>query len=149
MGNLSSPTPDATTTTKGKVQLTGSLSGTAASPALRFARQNDTNNTTVTGGRIESGWGVMTLVSGTITYNETVTFGTAFGTIPIINVSAAGDNITATGAALGNGGNNIAGTWFIKHYSDTISNFVVKMDTTTGSVGANGFVYYTWTAVGS
>jgi hypothetical protein len=34
MGNLSSPTPDATTTSKGKIQLAGDLTGTAASPAL-------------------------------------------------------------------------------------------------------------------
>lgn len=31
---ISSPTPDATTTTKGKIQLAGDLAGTAASPAL-------------------------------------------------------------------------------------------------------------------
>ena len=35
MGNLSSPTPDATTVTKGKIQLAGDLAGTAASPNVR------------------------------------------------------------------------------------------------------------------
>lgn len=34
MGSLSSPTPDATTGSKGKVQLAGNLGGTAASPTV-------------------------------------------------------------------------------------------------------------------
>lgn len=40
MSQLSSPTPDATTLTKGKVQLAGNLGGTAASPTVIGAQTN-------------------------------------------------------------------------------------------------------------
>lgn len=40
MPQLSSPTPDATTLSKGKIQLTGNLGGTAASPTVTGAQTN-------------------------------------------------------------------------------------------------------------
>jgi len=88
----------------------------------------------------------MTITSGTATYNETVTYGTAFTTAPIVVVCAGGDSTTAQGSTYGTGANTVAAIWYCKSGLITTTNFNVKMD--TASVGANGFVFYQWFAIG-
>jgi len=52
MPNINSPTPDATTATKGKIQLAGGLSGTAALPVINYVNANHDHTNAANGGLI-------------------------------------------------------------------------------------------------
>lgn len=114
--------------------------------SFSFTRQNDTTNITETTARTLTGWGVITITSGTAQYSETVTFNSSFTNLPIVVVCPGGDALTATGPSYGNGGNIIAASWSAKAISITTSSFAVQLN--TSSVGANGYVFYQWIAMG-
>lgn len=143
---VNAPTPDATNASKGKIQLAGVLSGTAASPALSVARQNNTTNSTVTGVRVETGWGIITNTA-TASITKAVTFGTAFTTVPIITVSIAGDSVAS--GVYGNGGNSVEGRILIKSTAQTTTGFNVFAHTGGGTNFGTGFTYFTWVAIGA
>lgn len=111
-------------------------------------RQNDTSNTTVTGARIESGWGVFAQGEAA-NKSETVTFNTAFTSIPIITISYGGDQTGGT-IALGNGGNVEKGPVAIKAYGESTTAFTAHAHTTDGTAwSATANVYYKWMAIGA
>lgn len=114
------------------------------------ARQDNTTNSTVNAARMETGWGVMAISTAANGWQETVTFGTAFTTTPIVTISPGGDAVTASGTAYGTGGNNIVGAWSAKAMTPTTTNFIARLNTSSGAnAGANGYVWYQWVAVGS
>lgn len=149
MPSINSPTPDATTTFKGKLQLAGDLAGTASSPTVQkmtVARQNDAANTTVPGSRIETGWGVFTAPVVNDRFTEDVTFGTAFTVAPIVTITFGGDQTSGT-VAYGNGGNNVIGKASAKVYGVTTTKFTAYVyGDTSWSAGNN--IYYQWIAIG-
>jgi hypothetical protein len=109
------------------------------------SRQDDTTNTSYGAGlKVYSGWGVIAISNGTTTYNETVTFPAAFTNKPIVIVAPGGDNTTNSG--YGSGDNIISGSWTAKAVSITNSTFKSYLIST--AVGANGYVWYQWIAVG-
>lgn len=96
----------------------------------------------------QSGWGAMTFGSTISFISETVNLPVRYSAIPIINISAAGDQTSGT-VALGNGGNTIHGGVGAKHHTDTVSSFVAFIYQAHESNWTSGnIVYYTWTARG-
>lgn len=116
--------------------------------SLSVSRQNDTTNNTVTATRIESGWGVFAQGAAS-NKSETVTFKTAFTSIPIVMISYGGDQTGGT-IALGNGGNTEKGPVAIKAYGESTTAFTAHAHTTDGtSWSATANVYYKWYAIGA
>lgn len=114
---------------------------------LSVKRQNDTSNATVTGARIETGWGVITATAVTV-LTETVTFGTAFTTAPIVIVTSGGDNVSGT-ATYGAGTAARNNAFGIAH-TITTSNFIVRMRSEGGVAWTSGdTVFYQWIAIGT
>lgn len=115
---------------------------------LSVSRQNDTTNSTITGARIETGWGVF--AQGAVANkSEAVTFKTAFTTTPIVTISYGGDQTGGT-IALGNGGNVEKGPITVKAYGESTSGFTAHAHTSDGtSWSATANVYYKWTAIGA
>lgn len=111
--------------------------------------QSDTTNAAISNGRMEIGWGIMTVVSSTLNYTETVTFGKAFNSLPIVLITSGGDALTASGTAYGTGGNVISGQWWTKAYTITTGGFTARLDAPTGGVTVNGFLWYQWIAIGN
>lgn len=125
------------------------VTGNELSGSIPVNRQNDTTSVSVPGARIEAGWGVITVNTGVATYVEGVTFGTAFTVPPIVVITFGGDNITASGAAYGNGGSNIEAVVNAKAYSITTAGFQAYIGKPNlANYGANGFAYYQWIAIG-
>lgn len=121
---------------------------TGAAAKIDVRRQNNTTNSTVSGARIETGWGVFAQGAAS-NKSETVTFGTAFSTTPIVVVSYGGDQTGGT-VALGNGGNTEKGPVAIKAYNESTSGFTAHAHTSDGtSWSGTANVYYKWTAIGS
>lgn len=89
-----------------------------------------------------SGW-VATTGSGTGASQATVPLPITYAAIPIILVSAAGDQVSGS-AALGNGGNSVHGLVTAKHFQDTVSNFIGYTWTNAGSWSAGNLQYITW-----
>lgn len=110
-------------------------------------RQDDTTNSQVPNTRIETGWGVITGVSGTTSYNEAITFQTAFTNRPIVIAVAGGDGTTANGSTYGKGTNAISADWQCKAVDITTAGFNIYLR--TSSFSANGFVFYQWIAIGT
>lgn len=150
MGNLSSPTPDATTASKGKVRLTNNLGGTANAPTVISqiaARQNDTTNTSVTTARIETGWGFIAYAAAT-SVAEAVSFGTAFSTAPIVVITFGGDSVAGT--TYGSGANTVEAALVAKAESITTSGFSARLfKGTGGNLATPGNGFYQWIAIGS
>lgn len=118
--------------------------------SFKVNRQNDTTNTSPTGAHMETGWGVMAISTGANGWQETVTFNTAFSSIPIVTLTCGGDAVTAAGTAYGTGGNNIVGAWSSKAMTPTTTNFIARLNTSSGAnAGANGYVWYQWMAMGA
>jgi len=115
---------------------------------LSVARQDNTTNSTVGGSRIETGWGVVAVTTSSGSYNETVTFNSAFTAPPIVIITYGGDNITG-GSAYGNGGNVIEANIIVKAVDVTTSNFGAWLRKPSGSFVVNGYAYYQWMAIGA
>lgn len=113
---------------------------------ISVLRQDDTTNSYHHNSVQLTGWGVITGTSGTVSYNETVTFGITFAAKPIVVACAGGDCLTATGAAYGNGGSVISADWTCKACLVTTTNFAIFLHTSAFS--ANGFIFYQWMATG-
>lgn len=113
-----------------------------------FKRQNSTTNTSPVGTRMETGWVTLT-GTGATTVNKAITFSTAFTSVPIVLVSAAGGALSA-GAS----------------YPDTIDGFadninaVSTAQTTTGfkawlnrsgggTISSSQSVFLAWMAIGA
>lgn len=115
--------------------------------SLSIKRQNDTTNTTVTGTRIETGWGAITVGVANLSFTDAVTFGTAFATPPIVTCTFGGDQISGT-VAYGNGGNNVQGIAGAKVFGVTTTGFSAYVWAMSNwSVG--NILYYQWTAIGN
>lgn len=112
-------------------------------------RQNDTtNNLGIVGSRIETGWGVFAQGAAS-NKSETVTFGQAFATAPIVLIAGGGDQ-TGGSIAYGNGGNTEKGPITAKAYGMTTTAFTAHLHTSDGtSWSATANVYYQWIAIGS
>jgi hypothetical protein len=123
--------------------------GTSKLVKLTVLRQDDTSNTYQSGNTVMlTGWGVMAITTATPNFAETVTFGVTFTQAPIVTITCGGDALTASGSAYGTGGFNIA-SWAMQASALTASSFSAKASTSTGAnPGANGFVWYQWTAIG-
>jgi hypothetical protein len=112
------------------------------------SRQNDTTNSIVTGARVETGWGVFAQAAIS-KKTESVTFGAAFATAPIVTVTYAGDQTGGT-VAYGNGGDTVKGPVSIKVTAVSTTAFTLyAQPSDASSWGATDNVYYTWTAIGS
>lgn len=115
---------------------------------LSFKRQSDTSNATVTGGRIETGWGFI-VGNGTSALTETVTYGSSFTTAPIVLVSYGGDQ-TNTTPSYGSGGLNVRASVLGYPYSISTTGFSVRIQTTDATTWTSGqAVYYQWIAIGA
>ncbi len=107
---VASGAPDATTTSKGKVQLAGDLTGTADAPTIA--------NSAVTNAKVASGIDAAKLADGSISNTELQYVDGATSNIQtqINTLSTAGTTMqneldaTQTGAGLGTGGNYTANT---------------------------------------
>lgn len=112
-------------------------------------RQNDTSNTlAVVGSRTETGWGVFAQ-GAAANKSETVTFGQAFASAPIVLVTFGGDQTGGT-IAYGNGANTEKGPVAIKAYGMGTTGFTAHAHTTDGtSWSATANVYYQWIAIGA
>lgn len=109
-------------------------------------RQDDTTNSYKHNSVTLSGWGVITLVSGTVTYAEAVTFGITFAAKPVVVSASGGDALTAAGSAYGTGTNAISNSWSSRATDITTGGFQSRL--TAPSVSANGFAWYQWIAIG-
>jgi hypothetical protein len=109
-------------------------------------RQDDATNSQVPNTRIETGWGVVTVVNGTIQYSKVITFQTPFTNKPIVLVSPGGDN--TTGSGYGTGSNVISAQWWSKAINITNSTFVAQLNAPSGSVTIGGALWYQWIAIG-
>lgn len=110
-------------------------------------QQSNTTNSNLSEAKIETGWGYITLVSGTVAYTKGITFSSPFADRPIVLITCGGDNLTAAGMAYGNGDNSVVGDYLIKAYQITTNGFIMKLSSAT-AVGANGFTYFQWIAIG-
>jgi hypothetical protein len=111
-------------------------------------RNNNGTQSSVSGAHIETGWGVMAISTGTVQYSTTVTFNTAFVNPPVVTLTPAGDATTNSGAT--SGGQNIEAVWNGKVYGISNSSFIAHIaKPNLTAPGANGFVWYQWTAIGN
>jgi len=150
MPSINSPTPDATTTSKGKIQLAGDLSGTASAPSVQsqtIQRQDNTTNTTPTTNKIQAGWGFITNVTSTDSVTKTVTFPVAYAAAPIVTVTQGGDSVAGT--TYGSGANNVEGRLLIKAFSITNTGFVVQIRTGGATNLGAGNSFFQWIAIGA
>ena len=150
MVSLSGVTPDATTLTKGKIQLAGDLAGTAASPTVlthSVKRQNDTTNTTTAGARTETGWGAMQFSTTANQISEAVTFNTAFVGRPIVLISPGGDTGNVP-IVYGDGDANVAAHQTAKAVAIRNTGFNAYVTNPTGNYTSGQIVYYQWIAIG-
>ena len=149
MPQINSPTPDATTTSKGKVQLSGDLGGTASAPTVlsvqgRYQTDNANTIASATGTlKVQYGYGQI-LGSGTANMSETVTFPTAFTTVLGVTVSWIGYKISA--ATTVTDFTTKVGIGVIEAIPITNSGFTMQA-TSTGIFGA-AYHGYAWTAWG-
>lgn len=149
MPTINSPTPDATTSTNGKIRLAGDLSGTAAAPTVvthSIQRQDNTTNTTVTAAKVQAGWGFIANVTSTDAVTKTVTFPVAFTQIPIVTATQGGDNASST--TYGSGANAVEGRLLIKAYSISTTGFTVQIRTGGATNLGAGNSFFQWIAVG-
>lgn len=110
-------------------------------------RQNDTTNTAPAGARIETGWGWIQVGGGAVAQvSETVTFNTAFTTLPIVLMTYGGDagNVAAS---YGTGGGVALGAAATKASNITTSNFIATI-TAGSNWPAAQTIYYQWIAIG-
>lgn len=175
MPTINSPTPDATTGSKGKIQLAGALSGTAASPSIApnttistpiidqinasgapgvkiTARtQTDNANTiasaTTAGLIVQYGWGQIN-GNGTANITDTVTFPTAFTTLLGVMVSTGGNSI-GTAANISGLTGAIPSTFSdTGWYNATNTGFTAQQIRSTGTFVAGNYYGYSWVAWG-
>lgn len=114
---------------------------------ISVLRQDDTTGTYKHNSVILSGWGVLAIATGSRNFNETVTFGITFAQRPIVLSCNGGDALTASGTAYGTGANTISADWMSKCYQITTTTFV-SAQVAPANVGANGYVWYQWIAIG-
>lgn len=115
----------------------------------RTRRQNDTTNTDETAALIQTGWGRVTTGASAVVL-ESVTFPTAFTSIPIVTISHGGDRSAAQGAGnYGQGGNNVHGQVFGAALLPSLTGFTAKIGSTTGSYSSGDTIYYQWIAIGT
>lgn len=153
MPDINAPTPDATTTTKGKVQLSGNLSGTAAAPtvvSMSTSTQTDNSNTIANTAqsalKVYYGWGQI-LGSGTAGMSELVTFPAAFSTVLGVEVCWIGFKSGGTAAtSITNFNTKIGAGVNIEPVPITNSGFTMQA-TSTGIFGA-AYHGYSWIAWG-
>lgn len=136
-----------TTTVRPKFINSSATLETILTDASVTRQDNTTNSGTMAGVRIETGWGFATSAGSVTTLSKTVTFNTAFNSVPVIQVTFAGD--TAAGTTLGSAGNNLVGKMCIKHHTDSTTSFIVKMDTGDGGNAGAGNYFFTWLAIGT
>lgn len=150
MPSINSPTPDATTTTSGKVTLKNNLSGTATNPSvvsLTMSTQADGSNTAQTALKIESGW-TQIIGSGTTSMTKNITYPVALTTIPTsISITPLGFKSSGSTAAA------------ITEFNSTASNILSCQATNVSTTGftlsvfgnsAFGAAYhgFSWTLTG-
>jgi hypothetical protein len=115
---------------------------------LSVRRNNKGTGSTITGARMETGWGYIAYNLSAPTITATVSFGATFTTAPVVTVAFGGDS--TSGTTYGSGGNNIEGVIVIKVHTIGTTSFVVqisKPSNTNFTVSGNAF--YQWTAVGA
>ncbi len=112
-------------------------------------RQDNTSNSTLTGAKIEIGWGVVTVTTGLSQVIETINFANAFTQKPIVLLTTGGDALTSAGTDYGNGGNIISGNLISKAININLGYFSVHTSNgNNGNWGANGYAWYQWMAIG-
>jgi len=114
---------------------------------LSVKRQNDTTNTTVTGAKMETGWGVVTNNTASNSISEAITFSAAFSTIPIVTVTCGGDNASST--TYGSGGVNLAAGIVSQAVGPSTTGFTVLLAKRDSTNFATGFTFYQWIAIGA
>lgn len=73
--------------------LAGGITGDKLT-SYKVQRQNDTTNTTLTGARIETGWGWILGTGGVSYAGENISFSTPFTVAPIVICSNVGSRLT-------------------------------------------------------
>lgn len=108
--------------------------------------QANTSNSVRDGVLIQHGYGVMA-AGAAGTKSETVTFPTAYSAIPIVVVTAGGDD-TAGSTTFGAGGAEDK-SFFAYAHTPTATTFVAKADSRDGTSWAAGTtVFYHWLSIG-
>jgi hypothetical protein len=121
----------------------------AAHPTLEAKQANTTNTTGVLDSRkIQIGYGVM-VPNGVASITETVTFPTAFTTVEMVMICAAGaDAAGLTGITDPETFNNKV---HAQHYGISTSGFTAVLSSGDGTVFGNGTLsfFYHWIAIGT
>jgi len=113
----------------------------------QLPRQDDTTNSTKEDVLIQYGWGAVQPGVASIG-QEVVTFPRAYGSIPIVLMTAGGDQTAGT-ATLGGGGNTVHGAVTGKVHSVTTTQFNAYVyQSSTLNWAAGNWVYYHWIAIG-
>ncbi len=123
----------------------GAVTG-AKIATYRVARQNDTTNVTENTAKILTGWGWIA-VGGLGTGIETVTFSSAFTTLPIVTLAYGGDHASSTTYGAGTVSLKQGFGGAIGITTTGFSAYVRSADGSNWPAGANAF--YQWTAIGN
>lgn len=111
-----------------------------------ISRQNNTTNTSISGSKIETGWGVITNNTSGNAITESVSFSSVFTDRPIVLIICGGDN--ATLQTYGSGGINLAAGIVAQATDITTSSFLAMMAKRDSTNFAPGYTFYQWIAIG-
>lgn len=116
--------------------------------SVPVSRQNNTTNSVIQNARIDTGWGWIQVGGSAVSQvSETVTFQTAFTTLPIVVITYGGD-AGNTPPSYGTGGGVVLGAAATKASNITTTNFVATM-TASGTWPPAQTIYYQWIAIGN
>lgn len=135
----------------GVIATVGGVPSTAlAEKFIKGRYQNDAASSSVTGYRLEWGWGyIQGDASGDL--SETVTFGTAFTTAPVIILTPTGSSATVIPTGIGSFTNAFSSNTAPTAHATSITttNFIANLVRSAGNYGNTDYYGYLWMAIGT